>query len=114
MNRVMVTMTLLIGMVITAPAAEPPQKNPFAKPAFMAFIEDAPPLTMAEPSSEALDLKATLVARDKSFANIGGVVLAPGEEHAGYRLLSVSEGAAVLERNGERIVLMLFQESDDE
>jgi len=105
---------LSFTLAATVPAAEPPQKNPFAKPAFMTLIEEAPAPTRGQPPAAALSLKATLVAADKSFANIGGTILAPGEEHDGYRLLSVSEGSAVLERNGERIVLMLFQEPEDD
>lgn len=113
MSRTIVTI-LSVGMAATLLAAEPPQKNPFAKPAFMTLIEEAPAPARREPPAEPLSLQATLVAKDKSFANIGGVILAPGEEHNGYRLVSVREGAAVLERNGERIELMLFQESEDE
>ncbi len=114
MSRAVVVITLAAAMAGLAPAAEPPQKNPFAKPAFMNFVEDAPAALQSDQPAEALSLKATLVAEGRAFANIGGVVLAPGEEHAGYRLLSVSEGKAVLERNGERVVLMLFQEPQDE
>lgn len=114
MSRATLVIVLSFGIAAMAPAAEPPQKNPFAKPAFMTLIEEAPALARREPQAEALSLQATLVAKDKSFANIGGIILAPGEEHDGYRLVSVREGAAVLERNGERIELMLFQESEDE
>jgi len=114
MSRAVFVIALFLGMPTMAPAAEPPQKNPFAKPAFMTLIEEAPAQTRREAPAEALSLKATLVAEGKSFANIGGIILAPGEEHDGYRLLAVREGAAVLERNGERIELMLFQESEED
>jgi len=114
MSRAILTIALSVGMAVTLLAAEPPQKNPFTKPAFMTLIEEAPAPARRELPAETLSLQATLIAKDKSFANIGGTILAPGEEHNGYRLVSVSEGSAVLERNGERIVLMLFQESEDD
>lgn len=114
MIRKSLMMTLLLGIVAPALAADPPQKNPFAKPAFMNVMEEAPARAAIEPRAEALSLKATLVAKGKSFANISGTILAPGEEHDGYRLVSVSEGSAVLERNGERVELMLFEEPEDE
>ncbi len=115
MIRQWATIAFCIGVVAPVFAVEPPQKNPFAKPAFMILVEEAPAnASRADLPAEALSLKATLIAKDRSYANIAGTILAIGEEHDGYRLVSVSEGAVVLERNGERIELMLFQESEDE
>lgn len=50
-------------------------------------------------------LTATLVAGPESLANLGGVVLALGQETGGYRLVEVREFEAVFEHAGEPVVL---------
>jgi hypothetical protein len=50
-------------------------------------------------------LTATLVAGERSLANLGGVVLGLGEETHGYRLVEVREFEAVFENAGEQVVL---------
>jgi hypothetical protein len=50
-------------------------------------------------------LRATLVAGEASLADLGGVVLAVGEQTHGYRLVEVREFEAVFERGGENLVL---------
>ena len=106
---------LLVSFLAPAAADQLPGKNPFNKPDFMSVVEEAPSsLGTADAPRDPLSLKATLLGQGMGLANIDGVVLAPGDEYAGYRLLVVNEGGVVLEREGERVVLQLFEESDDE
>ena len=52
-------------------------------------------------------LKATLVAGERSMANLGGVVLKLGEETRGFRLVEVREWEAVFTKDGERLTLVV-------
>lgn len=52
-------------------------------------------------------LRSTVVAGRRSVANLGGEILALGEEAHGYRLVSVRAFDATFERDGEQIVLEL-------
>lgn len=58
------------------------------------------------------ELRATLVAEPRSFANLSGAVLRVGEQFHGYRLLEVRPFEAVFEKDGARIVLAV--DSDEE
>ena len=109
------TFLITVGLAVAVAADPLPQKNPFNKPAFMANLEEASvrPST-AEPSLAELQLSATLVGGGRGLATIDGLVLAPGDEYQGYRLVAVQEGGVVLERGGERMVLQLFEEQDDD
>ncbi len=61
--------------------------------------------TSVAPATWSPWLKATLVAGENSFANLGGTVLKLGEETHGYRLLEVREWTAVFSKDGERVRL---------
>ena len=114
MRRLLVSL-LVIACPGTASADQLPAKNPFNKPDFMNVVEEAPSrLATSDVPTEELSLKATLLAEGRGLANIDGVVLAPGDEYQGYRLLNVTEEGVVLERDGNRVVLQLYQEPEDE
>ena len=53
-------------------------------------------------------LKATLVAGERSMANLGGVLLRVGQETHGYRLVEVREWEAVFAKDGETVVLAVI------
>ena len=109
------TLLFTVGLA-GAVAADPlPEKNPFNKPAFMANLEEASvQLASSDIPSSELKLGATLVGGGRGLATIDGVVLAPGDEYQGYRLVAVQEGGGVLERGGERMVLQLVEEQQDD
>jgi hypothetical protein len=52
-------------------------------------------------------LRATLVAGKHSLVNLGGVMLATGDEAGGFRLVEVREFEAVFEKDGSLVVLPL-------
>ncbi|MGB5260580.1 MAG: hypothetical protein WBO34_08680 [Gammaproteobacteria bacterium] len=49
-----------------------------------------------------MELRATMVAGERSQANIGGVVIGLGEEVNGYRLDEIHPRHVVLDRDGAR------------
>ena len=63
--------------------------------------------SLASPAAPAWSpvLKATLLAGNDSMANLGGVVLKPGEETHGYRLREVRAREAVFAKDDKLIVL---------
>lgn len=91
-----------------------PLANPFERPAWLSDARE-----VVEPVRQAkvrLDLRATLIG-EPSLANVGGRIVMPGEEVDGYKLLSVSEGAAEFS-DGERTIQVSVQpqpgeETDD-
>ena len=101
-------------LVMTVSVAQLPERNPFQ-----------PPIDLTEPAAdrentgaqqeaapEPLDLRATLLAGERSSANLGGLIVSIGDEIAGYRLVSVQEREALLSKDGETI--RLFVNDDDE
>lgn len=60
-----------------------------------------------------LELRGTLKANDKSYANIGGVLVGVGESHQGYELMFVGEGYIVLMNKGVELKLYLPKPQDD-
>lgn len=51
------------------------------------------------------DLRATLVSRDNSIANLNGKILMVGDKIEGYRLLKIGEDEVLLEKNGEQVTV---------
>ena len=101
----------LLLLPAAADAAELLKRNPFTVP--IELEEGAPIAAQAPPQRQALELRATLVVPGgRSAANLGGSILSVGEEIAGYRLVSVSQGEAVLEKEGESI--RVFVNENDE
>jgi hypothetical protein len=80
-------------LACAAGAAAQDLANPFALPAG----REAPGRGRAQQENPtSLELRASLVRGRSSSANIGGKIVRVGEKVAGYRLVSVHEGAAVL------------------
>ena len=48
-------------------------------------------------------LRSTVVAGEQSMVNLGGAIMAIGEEKNGYRLIEVHPFDAVFERDGKRV-----------
>ncbi len=77
--------------------------DPFVRPDLSAAAVTDP--TAAREGQWSPVLNATLVAGERSLANLGGVVLGIGEETHGYTLVEVRAWEAVFEHGGERTVL---------
>jgi hypothetical protein len=74
--------------------------NPFLRP-----VEPDKPQPVAENNEREvvaeMQLRATMVAGERSQANIGGKVLGLGEEINGYQLIEVHPLHVVLDRDGK-------------
>jgi len=98
-------------------AAEPPRLayNPFTRPPSVVTMPDRS-LVRPDGSTQALDLRATLVAMSDRLANVAGRILRPGDEVQGYTLLKVYEDRAVFTRNGDRLTIYVkpdLEENDE-
>jgi hypothetical protein len=98
-----------------ARATEPElQRNPFDRPAADLLINNAAPTNRGSTTESGPVLRAVLAAGSKSVVNFGGVILQIGESANGYRLLSVEEGGATFSRDGEKILLSLYEQEQAE
>jgi hypothetical protein len=110
--RICTALILSLAACGRAAAAEPADRNPFARPARSAL-----PAVTAEPSSAAgptFVLRATMAAGANSLVNIDGRIVAIGDDYAGYRLVSVGEGSAVFMRNGIRFPVAVRNQNGDQ
>lgn len=65
-----------------------------------------PPAAPArEPEAFVPVLRSTVVAGDRSLANLGGEILSPGQEAHGYRLVEVHAFDALFIHNGQPVRL---------
>ena len=105
-----ITVATAAGLVAFAALADGSESglrhNPFDKPAILAV-----PVKKPEPAvvqrQEPPPLKGTLVSADTPMAIVDDTLLRVGEEHAGFRLVSVEEGAAVFEHDGEEVKVLM-------
>lgn len=103
---VVLLLTSLTGMVpaegARADERVTPRFDPFDRPS----LQGRPGGEAAEPQTHWSPwLKATLVAGERSMANLGGVVLELGEETHGFRLVEVREWEAVFTKDGDHLTL---------
>jgi len=76
------------------------RSNPFEQPAPAEKVEDK-----AQETADALVLRGIMIAGPRSQANIGGEIIAIGEEVDGYRLVSVRQQHVVLIKNDVKKIL---------
>ena len=105
----LISLLLVVANVV---AAEIPARIPFAIP--IALESLASNQRAAEPSAAPaqLRLRATLLSGERSLVILDGAILTIGEEYLGYRLLSVTEGEAVLRKNGASIRLSVDDDNE--
>jgi len=82
------------------------QKNPFINSYMSEMETPASPAGKTTPPPE-LELRGTMIAGQNSQANIGGIILAIGEDIEGYKLVAVKQRHVVLDRNGTKKMLSL-------
>jgi hypothetical protein len=85
--------------------------NPFVRP-----VDTQKQLDVQESAEESstvpLVLRGTVVAGQRSLANISGVVVSLGEEINGYKLVAIQQRQAVLLKNNDRRVLSVDDEKE--
>jgi hypothetical protein len=108
-------MMILCGCLLTTAFAVEPadlRRNPFVSP----LEQDANSSSGRDSNSasnEKLELKGIIVSGRESLVNFGGHMMVPGDEVAGYLLVSVAEGEAIFNRNGEVIRMSLYAEPEE-
>ncbi len=115
MNGILITLIfLLAGLMAGSPAmADKLRRDPFQEPADFIAQADAPGVTPAAPGSRP-QIFGILAAGGESLVNLGGEIMAVGEEAGGYQLLEVAEEHAVFRRGDEIITIALYPDKDDE
>jgi hypothetical protein len=76
------------------------RSNPFAQPPPAEKVADK-----KQETADALELRGIMIAGSRSQANIGGEIIAIGEEIDGYRLVSVRQQHVVLIKNDVKKIL---------
>jgi hypothetical protein len=84
--------------------------NPFNQPNLMAGPGEQAVAAGKESDPADMVLKGTLVAGSDPMANISGVILEIGDEVNGHRLVSVGEWDVILEKDGVRKMLTVYNE----
>ena len=109
-------LTAWMTVVPAAPAAEPevPEltHNPFDRPVLVTAVSRGS--ERGRSGSWPFVLQATLRSSAGSLANVGGRLIALGEEYEGYRLIRVGEGTATFRKDGVDIKLAVGKRDDDE
>ena len=94
------------------------RNNPFSRPEI--FNAPPPPVRSVEvipPEQVELNLTATMVSSGRRLAHVNGVVLRPGDEFQGNKLLRVFEDRAVFLKDGEETTVYVkpeLNEDDDQ
>lgn len=96
---------------VAAPAVgDDARRNPFAH-----TVDDTPELAApaGQLDEEELQVTAILVAGEKSLVNVNGSLIGVGEQQFGYRLLRVGEESATFVRDGETVIVSLFDRQEE-
>ena len=105
--------TVLVAVLALTPltaaplrAQAPPELrfDPFRPPPAAIAPDDSPPARRPAIRFEPV-LRSTVVAGERSLANLGGRILALGEEFEGYRLVAVRAFDATFVKDGRKVRL---------
>ncbi|MGD2062847.1 MAG: hypothetical protein PVF51_04615 [Nitrospirota bacterium] len=110
--RALFTVVTAVVQVAAAQAGEVVElsHNPFSRPELSLLPSGRGSGADEGRPGETLELRATLVAPEHAMADVNGLILTIGDEVEGFRLVDVGERRAVLERDGERVVVSLGDE----
>ena len=106
---------VLLGVLLycsgrSAMAADPSSENlrsPFIPPAEITRLQQPQSQT---PETTGLQLRATMITKAWSMANVNGTMLMPGDAINGYRLVRVLENEAIFVKDGRRVVVTIDDE----
>lgn len=79
------------------------ERTPFTPPAHIAQLKTPE----VRKTAADLQLRATLITKQWTMANVNGTMVMPGETINDYRLLQVREDEAVFLKNGMQIVVTI-------
>lgn len=100
------------GVADENPAAEL-SVNPFERPAWVSEALIEPASDQAVTQNHRIDLRAILSAGEQSLANVGGNIIAIGEETNGYVLKAIINDEAVFSMNEQTIRVSVVSDKDD-
>lgn len=113
MNGLAVILALLL-LIPEGPAhPDDGRRNPFAhahRPVASGVLDATTPGT----SSASVQVRAILLAGEQSLVSIDGTLLGIGETYRGLVLQSVREDAAVFIRDGDRLIVPLYEQRDSD
>ena len=83
-----------------------PRHDPFVRPAMLTAsrLNKSAAASVSKPT---LQLNGVLNAGRNSMVNIDGTIVRLHEEYSGYTLTAVLERSAVLEKNGQQVILQM-------
>lgn len=87
--------------------------NPFERPLVTSSKDEVPDAAMVEAPQVTLELRGTMAAGEHSLANIGGEILAIGQEISGYRLVAVHQRHVVLQKNDIQRTLLIDKDMEE-
>jgi hypothetical protein len=111
MGRLLVM--LLVILQASSAGGTTLSRNPFKSPL------PKPGGAVAQASDDAsaetgLALKGIMIIGDQALVDLGGHILAIGEEAEGYTLMSVTEEQAVFLRQGRRVVMNVYEDENED
>lgn len=113
-RKLTVLVFLLPGLLAGSPAgAYKLQRDPFKLPNEFTERRDERGVTVTV-AGERPKIIGILMAGEESLVNLGGKVIAVGEEASGYELLEIGEERAVFRHGDEIVTLSLYPDQDDE
>jgi hypothetical protein len=109
----------LLGVLLycsgrSAMAADPLSmdlRSPFIRPAEITRLQQPQSQTS---ETTGLQLRATMIAKAWSMANVNGTMLMPGDAIDDYRLVLVLENEAIFVKNGQRVIVTIDDEKRPE
>lgn len=107
------TVVLLQAPVVSAEQTQVLRHNPFDKPEILAQPVREKGKQQAARKEKPPVLGGTLVSTGVPMVILDGELLGIGEQHGGYRLLAVEEGAATFEKQGQHVELLVADSADD-
>ena len=112
-NRAPVVLLITLLPVMAANSGDVVLKtNPFERPLVTVSKDDEPEVAVVETPQTAMELRGTMAAGEHSLANIGGEILAIGQEINGYRLVAVHQRHVVLQKNDIHRTLLIDKETE--
>lgn len=87
--------------------------NPFERPLVASSKDEVPDEAVVEAPQVTLELRGTMAAGAHSLANIGGEILAIGQEINGYRLMAVHQRHVVLQKNEIQRTLLIDKDTEE-
>ena len=113
-NRAPVVLLITLVPAMAASSGDAVLKtNPFERPLVTSSKDDEPEVAVEETPQTSMELRGTMAAGKNSLANIGGEILAIGQEINGYRLVAIHQRHVVLQKNEFQRTLLIDRDTEE-